>query len=156
MQLDQFGADHGDIHLAPQEVHVLLGLHPEAQGQGQAAGLAVTFDLLGDFLAQVIWIGLAEEVFNRGYLMQRLCDWLGDRRGLVLSSLLFGLSHVASRLSQHGSEYLVRDLLVGLQTLIGGLVLGFMYLRAKNIVPPAIFHVSANLYLERIMACLGW
>jgi hypothetical protein len=27
-----------------------------------------------------------------------------------------------------------------------------MYLRAKNIVPPAIFHVSTNMYLDRLVA----
>jgi membrane protease YdiL (CAAX protease family) len=79
---------------------------------------------------------------------------LGDRPGLLLSSMLFGLSHILSRLSQHGFKYPLDDLFLGFQTLIGGLILGYMYLRAKNIVPPAIFHVSTNMYLDRMIGLL--
>jgi len=64
------------------------------------------------------------------------------------------LSHILSRLSQHGFKYPLDDLFLGFQTLIGGLILGYMYLKAKNIVPPAIFHVSTNMYLERAIALL--
>jgi membrane protease YdiL (CAAX protease family) len=110
--------------------------------------------LLSELVEQLVYIGLAEEVFNRGYLMRRLCDWLGERHGLLLSSLLFGLSHILSRLSQHGLKYPLDDLFLGFQTLIGGLILGYMYLRAKNIVPPAIFHVSTNMYLDRMIGLL--
>jgi membrane protease YdiL (CAAX protease family) len=111
--------------------------------------------LISELIEQLVYIGLAEEVFNRGYLLRRLCDWLGDRQGLLLSSLLFGLSHILSRLSQHGFRYPLNDLSLGFQTLMGGLILGYMFLRAKNIVPPAIFHVSTNLYLERTIALLN-
>lgn len=31
--------------------------------------------LLLEFAEQVTYIGVAEEVFSRGYLMRRLCDW---------------------------------------------------------------------------------
>jgi membrane protease YdiL (CAAX protease family) len=111
--------------------------------------------LISEFIEQLVYIGLAEEVFNRGYLMRRLCDWLGDRQGLLLSSLLFSLAHIVSRLSQHGFKYPLDDLFLGFQTLIGGLILGYMVLKAKNIVPPAILHVSTNMYLEKAIALLN-
>ena len=120
-----------------------------------AAFVGADRSLITEFVEQLVYIGLAEEVFNRGYLMRRLCDWLGDRQGLLLSALLFSLSHIVSRLSQHGFKYPLDDLFLGFQTLMGGLILGYMYLRAKNIVPPAIFHVSINMYLDRVIALLS-
>ena len=39
--------------------------------------------------------------------------------------------------------------------MFGGLIPGYMYLRTKNIVPSAIFHVSTNIYLDRIIALLN-
>jgi membrane protease YdiL (CAAX protease family) len=110
--------------------------------------------LLVEFVEQVVYIGVAEEVFGRGYLMSRLCDWLGDKKGLVLGALIFGLSHVVSLVSQHGLKYPVSDLLMFVQTFIGGLILGYIYLRAKNIVPGSILHVSGNMYISRIAKLL--
>jgi membrane protease YdiL (CAAX protease family) len=111
--------------------------------------------LLLEFVEQVAYIGVAEEVFSRGYLMARLCDWLGKRKGLLLSALIFGLAHVVSRLAQHGLRYLDRTAIVFVQTFAGGLLLGYMYLRAGNIIPGAILHTSVNAYLPRLIAMLG-
>jgi membrane protease YdiL (CAAX protease family) len=111
--------------------------------------------LLVEFVEQIAYIGVAEEVFSRGYLMARLCDWLGERRGLLLNALIFGLAHVVSRLAQHGLRYPDRLAILFVQTFAGGLLLGYMYLRAGNIVPGAIFHTSTNAYLPRLIAVLG-
>jgi membrane protease YdiL (CAAX protease family) len=110
--------------------------------------------LLLEFVEQVVYIGVAEEVFSRGYLMARLCDWLGKRKGLLLNALIFGLAHVLSRLAQHGLRYPDRLAIVFVQTFAGGLLLGYMYLRAGNIVPGAILHTSTNAYLPRLIAML--
>jgi membrane protease YdiL (CAAX protease family) len=111
--------------------------------------------LLVEMVEQVLYIGVAEELFSRGYLMTRLREWLGAWKGLVLSALLFGLAHVVSRLAQHGLRYPDRLALVFLQTFAGGLLLGYMALRAGSIVPGAIFHTSMNAYLPRLIAMLG-
>jgi membrane protease YdiL (CAAX protease family) len=109
-------------------------------------------ELLVEFGEQLVYIGLAEELFFRGYLMTRLCDWLGDRWGLLLSGLIFGVGHIVSRVSQHGLAYPGHDLMLGLQTFLGGLVLGWVYLRSgRSIVPVSIIHVSANMYLDKII-----
>lgn len=141
--------------VVPRERYVRYALYAVVGLVVPAAFVGVDRGLISELVEQLVYIGLAEEVFNRGYLLRRLCDWLGDRRGLLLSSLLFSLSHIVSRLSQHGFKYPLNDLSLGFQTLMGGLVLGYMFLRAKNIVPPAIFHVSTNLYLERMIALLN-
>jgi membrane protease YdiL (CAAX protease family) len=111
--------------------------------------------LLLEFLEQITYIGVAEEVFSRGFLMARLCDWLGERKGLFLNALIFGLAHVVSRLAQYGLRYPDRLAIVFVQTFAGGLLLGTIYLKAKNIVPGAIFHMSTNAYLPRLMSMLG-
>ena len=115
------------------------------------AFVGVDRELILEFVDQVIWIGLPEEVFNRGYLMNRLCNWLGNRKGLVLSAALFGLSHILSRIGQHGFDYPVAAMTAGVQSLLGGLVLGLLFLRTKSIVLPAIVHISMNAYLSRIL-----
>jgi hypothetical protein len=120
-----------------------------------AVVVGVDRNLFVEFAEQVVYIGVAEEVFCRGYLMRRLCDWLGDRKGLVLGALIFGLSHVVSLVSQHGLKYPVSDLLMFARTFIGGLILGYIYLRAKNIVPGSILHVAGNMYISRIVEVLS-
>jgi membrane protease YdiL (CAAX protease family) len=144
-----------------------LGLSVEREKYGRYAAYAIVGlvlpavvvgvdrNLFVEFAEQVVYIGVAEEVFCRGYLMRRLCDWLGDRKGLVLGALIFGLSHVVSLVSQHGLRHPVSDLLTFAQTFIGGLILGCIYLRAKNIVPGSILHVAGNMYISRIVEVLS-
>ena len=115
------------------------------------AFVGVDIELILEFVDQVIWIGLPEEVFNRGYLMNRLCNWLGNRKGLVLSAALFGLSHILSRIGQHGFDYPVAAMAAGAQSLVGWLVLGLLFLKTRSIVLPAIVHISMNAYLSRIL-----
>jgi membrane protease YdiL (CAAX protease family) len=117
--------------------------------------VGVDRSLLLEFVEQIVYIGVAEEVFFRGYLTGRLCRWLGNLRGLLLSGLIFGLAHIVSRVSQHGLAYPRQDALLGLQTFLGGLLFGFIYLRAGSIVPGAILHVATNAYLGRFTDMLG-
>jgi membrane protease YdiL (CAAX protease family) len=60
-----------------------------------------------------------------------------------------------SRLAQHGLRYPERLALLFVQTFAGGLLLGYIYLRAGNIVPGAIVHTSMNAYLPRLIALLN-
>jgi membrane protease YdiL (CAAX protease family) len=117
--------------------------------------VGVDRSLLLEFVEQIVYIGVPEEVFFRGYLTGRLCNWLGSLKGLLLSGLIFGLAHVVSRLSQHGLAYPIHDALLGLQTFVGGVLLGFIYLRAKSIVPGTILHVAMNAYLGRFTDILS-
>ena len=116
-------------------------------------GFAVGFnrELVLGLAEQILLIGLAEEVLWRGYLQTRLCDWLGVLKGLLLTSFLFGSGHLVSLFSQHGFEHLGSDLMIVLQTFIGGLILGYIYIRAKSVIPGAIFHIFGNLYLFQLV-----
>ena len=130
-------------------IYALIGLILPALFVRSNGSLAV------DFIEQIVYIGVAEEIFSRGYLMTRFCGWLGNRKGLVLNAFIFGFSHIISRMSQHGFNYLFRDAMTGVQTFFGGLLLGFIYLRSKNIVPGSIFHVSTNVYIPRLLELMS-
>ncbi|MGD2177775.1 MAG: CPBP family intramembrane metalloprotease [Anaerolineae bacterium] len=117
--------------------------------------VGVDRSLLLEFVEQVVYIGVAEEVFFRGYLTGRLCNWLGNLKGLLLSALIFGAAHVVSRLSQHGFAYPLHDVQLGLETFVGGLLFGFIYLRARSILPGTILHVATNAYIARFIDMLS-
>jgi membrane protease YdiL (CAAX protease family) len=114
--------------------------------------LFVGFDraLVVELAEQLAYIGLAEEFFFRGYLMTRFCDWLGDAKGLLLNGMVFSLAHIVSLVSRYGLAYPVWEATMGLQTLAGGLLLGYIYLRSGDIVPCSILHISLNAYLSRL------
>jgi membrane protease YdiL (CAAX protease family) len=120
-----------------------------------AAIVGVDRSLMFEFAEQIVYIGLAEEVFFRGYIMFRLCQWLGDVKGLLLNGLIFGLTHIVSRVSQHGLDYPLHDALLGLQTFLGGLLLGYIYLKARSVIPGTIMHVAMNAYIGRFTEMLS-
>lgn len=108
-----------------------------------------------EFVEQIVYIGVAEEIFFRGYLLHRLVEWIGRRKGIPLGALTFGLAHIISRVCQHGVDYPLQDLMLGFQTFLGGMLLGYIYLRTNSILPGAIIHTSANMYLEKLIEMFG-
>jgi membrane protease YdiL (CAAX protease family) len=113
--------------------------------------LGIDQGLLIEFLEQLISIGVAEEVLWRGYLQTRLCSWRGETQGWFISSLLFGVGHLVTLWSKPGIAPRIDDLALVAQTTIGGLILGYIFLRARSIVPGSIFHVFGNVYLFRLL-----
>ncbi len=111
--------------------------------------------LLIEFIEQIVYIGLLEEFFYRGYLMNRLCKWLGGGKGLFISAFIFGLGHVIARIADHGFDILGSALLTGGQAFLGGLIFGLIFLVARNIWPGAILHISTNMYISRFIVIFG-
>jgi len=107
-------------------------------------------ELFVEFFEQLAFIGLAEEFFYRGYLMGRFCEWLGNFKGLLLNAAVFSLAHLIFLFTRHDFSLVWGDLFVGFQTLMGGLLLGYIYIRAGDIVPSSILHISLNVYLSRL------
>ena len=105
-----------------------------------------------ELLEQLTYIGLAEEVFWRGYVMNRLSDAFGNITGLLASAFLFGLAHVISYVSRFGLASACDMGIVFVQPRLGGILLGAIYLKARNIIPGAIFHMGMNAYLSRFLA----
>lgn len=123
---------------------ILVGFVLPSFFTGLSKGLFV------EFLEQLAFIGLAEEFFYRGYLMGRFREWLGNCRGLLLNAAVFSMAHLIFLFTRHDFTLVWGDLVICFQTLMGGLLLGFIYLRAGDIVPSSILHISLNVYLSRL------
>lgn len=85
--------------------------------------------------------GIPEELAYRGVIFSRLMPWLGrPGNSLAISSMVFGLSHVPMYLA--GGNSLGLALAIGLFGLLPGLLLGYVFYRARSIWPGAIWHTS--------------
>jgi len=105
--------------------------------------LPIDFAEMG--LTQLVVVAIPEELFFRGYLLRRLEEAYPPRRrvlgggigvALVLSSLLFGLSHVLFDLNP-----------LRMATFFPGLVFGWLRSATGSIGAGAIVHAASNLYI---------
>jgi membrane protease YdiL (CAAX protease family) len=83
---------------------------------------------------QLLAVAFPEETFFRGYLQEAFGN---DRKALVITSLLFAAAHLP-RAFVAAEWHLVL-------TFLPSLVMGWLYLRTRNIVPAVIFHFTANM-----------
>jgi membrane protease YdiL (CAAX protease family) len=112
--------------------------------------IGLSWELFLEFLEQLVFIGLVEEFFFRGYLMVRFCDWLGERLGLFLNAIIFSLAHLVFLFTLNNFHLVLGVLMVGFQTFMGGLLLGYIFLRAGDIIPGSIIHISLNVFLTKL------
>lgn len=113
---------------------------PGDGGVAAAAALA-----LASILSNTLQNGPFEEFLFRGLLQTRLSLWLGDAWGLLLASLGFGLWHLGLNTGGDPDAWLpALANCVLLQAPIGAL-LGFLYLRTRNLLAPSLLHVAINV-----------
>jgi len=91
-----------------------------------------------EFLEQLAYVGLVEEFFFRGCLME-FCEWLGDIKGLLLNAVIFSLARIIFLFSRYGLTYVWGELIIGFQTFVGGLLLIYICLRAGDIIPGSTY-----------------
>jgi len=127
------------IHLAKENMEGLFSLR---------------FNILQAIFIQIIGVGVPEELFFRGYLMTRFCNWLGDTRGLLLNGFIFGIGHIIHRISLHGFDYTFPAILIGVDTFIAALVFGYIYLKTKSLLPCALTHIFSNTFGVQIIQML--
>jgi membrane protease YdiL (CAAX protease family) len=103
------------------------------------------FDLWKDAFSQLVVVAIPEELFFRGYLLDRLELALPPKRrllgggigaALVLSAVLFALGHVLVDFDPRR-----------LATFFPGLLFGWMRSATGSIAAGATAHASANLYI---------
>jgi len=89
---------------------------------------------------QLFGVSFPEEIFFRGFLQ----DTLGNNyKGVIVTSLLFAAAHLPAFVFSGDSSAPL--------TFFPSLVMGFLYLRTSNVIPPAIFHFLANVvYLSSL------
>jgi membrane protease YdiL (CAAX protease family) len=108
-----------------------------------------TLSLLDDPIYLLLFFGVlvvGAPVFEELVFRRTLIPLL-ERRGLghfwvlVLSSLVFSLRHTPADLIDGSLGYAILHVFV---TLPGGLALGFLYLRTRNVIWPIILHALIN------------
>lgn len=85
------------------------------------------------FIAVGVLVPIAEEMVFRGAILRRLLDLTGNEKrwiAIVLSAALFGIIH--------------GNMLQGVNAFAMGLMLGWMYVRTRSIVPGVVMHFTNN------------
>jgi len=85
-------------------------------------------------------VSIAEEVFFRGYMQERIGMGVV---GVVIVSLLFAVGHFVSAL--FGAGVGIVGALMALLTFFPSLVMGYMYLKMKTLWPSIFFHYLSNM-----------
>lgn len=144
---------------------VLLLLTPGGRflRSGQAPPTTLALGLLASLGIAILTAGFHEEFFFRAVLQTRLSKALGSPfKGLFLATLIFSLYHLPFRLfvgdiwpSAGQIGYALA--LTFTEPVLGGLIMGVLWLRTRNLVAPVIIHalVLAISGLPMIMERLG-
>ncbi len=119
-----------------------------------SGGLETTLPL-GALLGQLLGNALCEELFFRGFVLVQVAALLQSRLdcsptralllGVVVSSLLFALSHLPRDLKVDMS--LARLLVLQGAWMSGGLVFAGIYVLSGNLFLPVVFHALTNVPL---------
>lgn len=89
---------------------------------------------IGSFIiSNVFFVCLAEEALFRGYLQQRLSQWLGAYPALMITALLFGCAHIA------GGPLLM------LFAALAGVIYGLAWRWSGRLWVAVAFHFALNL-----------
>ncbi|MCK4282007.1 MAG: CPBP family intramembrane metalloprotease, partial [Candidatus Lokiarchaeota archaeon] len=110
----------------------------------------IMLKIISTVIWQFIFSGFGEELRYRGYYLSRINEEFGRPYellgvkfglGLILSSLLFGLSHVLNPFSPFEGKFEFAWWW-GLWTFFAGLFFGFLKEKTNNIIAPGIAHGS--------------
>jgi membrane protease YdiL (CAAX protease family) len=116
---------------------------------GRVFELGVPSEFAYSILVQFLVVALPEELFFRGYLLQRMemlwpsrkGFWALGGRAVLLSSLVFGLAHFVG-------EYRIDRL----ATFFPGIAFAYLRLRTGRLLAPVTYHAFCNLLSELIFA----
>lgn len=90
---------------------------------------------------------IAEEIFFRGFLLDKIDSYAGQNIAIVSTAILFGLAHAS-----YGKLYPI------ILPMIMGILLGYIVVRTKNLTTAIIAHVCFNvgvLFLAFLAGTLG-
>jgi membrane protease YdiL (CAAX protease family) len=96
-------------------------------------------------IAAVVWGPVAEELFFRGYMQPKLEEGEGKWTGLILSALLFGISHAPRIfLRQAAPVWLIPE------AFVIGVVFGIIRDRTGSIFYTSLAHAGYNLIVSSL------
>ncbi len=106
----------------------LLGYNPEGTSSG------IQYSTFLQFLYGIVFVGVlpgfCEEFMHRGIVLQGTKDSVGYKRAIIISSVLFGLTHL------NVEQFFYATIL--------GLIMGFITVISDNIIPAMIVHFMNN------------
>jgi len=109
---------------------------------------------LSKLLLATALVGVAEELFYRGYALNRLQSITGPRKALFYSSILFGLMHSVNFLAGPSIAQTTLQVII---TAMAGYVFGSIYLSSgRNLILVIILHaiydflIFSSTYLSEI------
>jgi membrane protease YdiL (CAAX protease family) len=96
---------------------------------------AKDFDVFGFYFAVYLLFAMIEEVINRGYLFQTLCEGIGKVGTAVIISLIFSMVHIFN------PDFSV---LAGIFLFIHGLMYAVVYIKTCSLWTPIGLHMAWN------------
>ena len=78
-------------------------------------------------------VAVSEEIFFRGFIQEKLGN---NWKALIITSILFSLAHLPN--------FLFYNNFLSLATFFPSLIMGWLYMKTSNILPPIIFHFLSN------------
>ncbi|WP_299117528.1 type II CAAX endopeptidase family protein [uncultured Winogradskyella sp.] len=107
-------------------------------------GLLKTWNI--NYLSLIIFIPIAEEMFFREYIQNKLQKKTNNFVAIIFASFLFALIH-SPYLNLFFNDFQQTWHLTYL-TFFGGLLSGLIYYKSRSIGPSIVFHVSWNLMAQ--------
>jgi len=108
--------------------------------------------LLLRFVLLFVQAGLSEEIAWRGVIMSRLTRLLGIGWGIALSSLIFGIFHVATNIFLSGSTPLVGLAQGVFGQMPAGIFLAVVFYRTRSLIPVIIPHTLTDTAVSILLA----
>jgi hypothetical protein len=102
-----------------------------------------TFNLLMLSIVMIFFVGLVEEIIFRSILQNRLQIALGNRSGLIITSILFGLMHTG-----YGSMGEV------LYASFVGIFVGYLFYKTRSLPLVTMIHGFINVFVFGIIPLL--
>lgn len=92
------------------------------------------------FVAFLFAPALAEELIFRGAIQNTIAARLGDRAGLILSSLIFGVAHINNKV---GDWAFPNYPYVALAS-VAGFAYGYVYIKRRSLLAAVLLHASVD------------
>jgi len=112
---------------------ILLKLGVKSEELGNVQDLETFFSPIS-LLILVAAQPICEEIFFRGFLLDKISSFSDDYVAIVITGLLFGIAHMS-----YGKIYPV------IVIMVMGFVLAFLVVKTKNLYSAIIAHTSFNL-----------
>jgi len=89
-------------------------------------------------------IGLGEELLFRGLIQFRFVEWLGEKKGVIMTSIIFALMHLPMVLVSFKINLATLSFYM-IYLFLSSVFIGFLVSRTKNISGAIILHTVADL-----------